>query len=208
MTSKFIFEKHPEPSAYIGKGAALVFSGYMIEPTSRLISMEIGLNNDWQPVRYINERREDLNETFGSQHTEGAYFVGFWGVYVVPNNQMPEGGGFHYRATFADTTVSTGWICDCELIDQINGLVIESVPGRTDPTIAICLATYQPSEEHFRQQIDSIRYQTYTNWICIVCDDASDSDHIDMVNQLCAVDSRFLVSTSSRPLCGLSLIGV
>ena len=194
MTDKLFFEKHPEPVTYIGKGAALVFSGYVIEPSSKIVSLEIGLNNVWQPVRYVNERREDLDETLGEHPTECAYFVGFWGVYVVLPIQGINRSRFHYRTTFANNKVSTGWICDCELINHPNDLVIDSVSDSTDPIIAICLATYQPRKEHLQHQIDSIRNQTYTNWICIVCDDASDADRAEMVNQLCSVDPRFHVS--------------
>src|SRR5688572_30784904 len=39
--------------------------------------------------------------------------------------------------------------------------------------IVICMATYKPSEELFRRQVQSMIDQEYRNWICLVADDAS-----------------------------------
>jgi glycosyltransferase involved in cell wall biosynthesis len=58
--------------------------------------------------------------------------------------------------------------------------------------IAVCMATYEPDPELLRAQLDSLRAQTDTNWVCVISDDAS-SAPIDVGG-----DDRFVVSRSDR----------
>ncbi len=34
------------------------------------------------------------------------------------------------------------------------------------------MATYNPPDELFERQIDSIREQTHSDWVCVISDDA------------------------------------
>jgi glycosyltransferase involved in cell wall biosynthesis len=58
--------------------------------------------------------------------------------------------------------------------------------------IAVCMATYEPDPALLRVQLDSLRAQTDTNWVCVISDDAS-SAPIDVGG-----DERFIVSRSDR----------
>jgi glycosyltransferase involved in cell wall biosynthesis len=58
--------------------------------------------------------------------------------------------------------------------------------------IAVCMATYEPDRELVRGQLDSLRAQTDTNWVCVISDDAS-SAPIDVGG-----DDRFIVSRAER----------
>ena len=62
MTTDFVFEIHPADRSDLGKGTPLVFAGYVRTPTVRLLSLEVGIKDTWQPIRYLNERREDLKD--------------------------------------------------------------------------------------------------------------------------------------------------
>ena len=74
--------------------------------------------------------------------------------------------------------------------------VVEPEPppplGRAAPPglIAVCMATYEPDLDLLSTQLDSLRAQTDTNWVCVVSDDAS-SAPIDVGG-----DERFIVSRS------------
>lgn len=60
--------------------------------------------------------------------------------------------------------------------------------------IAICMGTYEPDPEMFRRQVESIRAQTDTDWVCVVSDDhSSDERHAEMRSAI-GSDARFLVS--------------
>jgi glycosyltransferase involved in cell wall biosynthesis len=61
----------------------------------------------------------------------------------------------------------------------------------TPGLIAICLATCDPPLELLRRQIESIRSQTHTNWICSLSDDCSPPDKWREVVRLVGGDERF-----------------
>ncbi|GAA3996808.1 hypothetical protein GCM10022247_16010 [Allokutzneria multivorans] len=58
--------------------------------------------------------------------------------------------------------------------------------------VAICMATYSPSREYLEQQLDSIRAQTHTNWVCVLCDDASPEPARKLIRELVGGDRRFV----------------
>jgi glycosyltransferase involved in cell wall biosynthesis len=60
------------------------------------------------------------------------------------------------------------------------------------------MATYEPDVELLRSQLDSIRAQTHTNWICVISDDCSRPDRFEAITEAVGSDPRFLVSRSAR----------
>jgi len=58
--------------------------------------------------------------------------------------------------------------------------------------IAIVLATYNPNLEYFQKQIQSIKNQSYQNWICHIVDDFSSIDFCKSIEMLVCKDSRFV----------------
>lgn len=61
------------------------------------------------------------------------------------------------------------------------------------PRIVICQATFNPPIELFQRQIESIRGQTWTNWVCLVRDDASDPFCWEGIRRVIGDDSRFIL---------------
>lgn len=59
------------------------------------------------------------------------------------------------------------------------------------PSIAVCMATYEPDVELFAKQYRSIREQTHGDFVCIVSDDASRAPVARAVEQACSEDERF-----------------
>ena len=192
MTTDFVFEIHPADRSELGKGTPLVFAGYVRTPTVRLLSLEVGIKDTWQPIRYLNERREDLKDVLGDNATERSLFTGFWGTYTLSITAPPVHVQFHYRATFANGVTTGGHICNCIFNNDFSPIPpLPDTTSSSDSTIAICLATFQPEQRTLTLQLDSLRRQTHTNWICIVCDDGSDDAHTAMIETLCATDERF-----------------
>jgi glycosyltransferase involved in cell wall biosynthesis len=71
-------------------------------------------------------------------------------------------------------------------------------PLPAEPLICVCLATYNPEEDVLRRQIDSIRNQTYTNWICMVQDDWSSNRHYETIRKVIGDDPRFLLQRNEQ----------
>jgi hypothetical protein len=58
-------------------------------------------------------------------------------------------------------------------------------------SIAICMATYEPDPELFARQIDSIREQTDTDWVCVISDDGSGPEAVAAMERVLGDDPRF-----------------
>lgn len=58
--------------------------------------------------------------------------------------------------------------------------------------IAVVLATYNPNLEYFQKQIQSIKSQSYENWICHIVDDFSLVEFQIAIQSFVCEDSRFV----------------
>jgi glycosyltransferase involved in cell wall biosynthesis len=85
---------------------------------------------------------------------------------------------------------------DGEVVGRIEVVEPERPPALGRPAapglIVVCMATYEPDPALLRVQLDSLRAQTDTNWVCVISDDASGAE-IDTGG-----DERFVVSRSDR----------
>lgn len=77
-----------------------------------------------------------------------------------------------------------------------------AVPGARDGDglVAICMATYEPELGAFQRQVDSIRSQTYGDWLCIVNDDGSSAHTWARMQECCAGDERFVFYRNAENL--------
>ncbi len=71
---------------------------------------------------------------------------------------------------------------------------------RQRPLIAICMATYDPPLDLFRRQIESIRAQTYENWVCVISDDRSSPARLAEMRGVLADDERFSLTPGAHRL--------
>ena len=58
--------------------------------------------------------------------------------------------------------------------------------------IGIVLATYNPKIEYLQKQIESIKSQSWENWICHIVDDCSQSIYQTAIQKIVVNDSRFI----------------
>ncbi|MDJ1182797.1 glycosyltransferase [Roseofilum casamattae] len=64
--------------------------------------------------------------------------------------------------------------------------------------IAIVLATYNPHPTYFQKQIQSLREQTWQNWICYVVDDRSSAESQAIITSTLGNDCRFCFFSHSE----------
>jgi glycosyltransferase involved in cell wall biosynthesis len=60
--------------------------------------------------------------------------------------------------------------------------------------IAICMATFDPDRKLLAAQLDSLRRQTDTAWVCMISDDYSSQEHYAELLSMVGEDRRFVVS--------------
>ncbi len=57
--------------------------------------------------------------------------------------------------------------------------------------VVICMACWEPDEDHFKRQIESIKAQTLKSWHCIINDDASSDETWRRYQEMVGDDPRF-----------------
>ncbi|NJL10035.1 MAG: glycosyltransferase family 2 protein [Calothrix sp. SM1_7_51] len=66
--------------------------------------------------------------------------------------------------------------------------------------VGIVLATYNPNLEYFEKQIQSIKNQTWQNWVCYLVDDCSDLKYQTAIKDILAEDPRFICNFHNNNL--------
>jgi len=64
--------------------------------------------------------------------------------------------------------------------------------------VCVCMATYDPDPELFRAQVESIRGQDHSDWICLISDDASPRAALDAMARTLNGDERFVLIRNER----------
>ncbi|MCC6347098.1 MAG: glycosyltransferase [Nitrospirales bacterium] len=160
-----------------------------------------------RPVYNISSARPDVfNEHFGKCDRNGySMNSGFWALLPIRKTENNPGTrrslSLALRAVLDNGDTAEVHLGDIALSPgyrEEDTALTGPLPGM--PRVAICMATYDPDPEQFSRQIDSIRQQTYTNWICIINDDCSPPDAFEVVKGVVADDSRFAVHRNSANL--------
>jgi glycosyltransferase involved in cell wall biosynthesis len=132
-----------------------------------------------------------------------SYRSGFWGFVTVPGPRPGATLELSLQARLKGGRHVAAPLASIEIVDPVRPEV-DPLPVR-DPTAAastprvmVCMATYNPAEDLFRRQIDSIRAQTYGNWACVISDDCSGPEGAAVLSSVVGDDGRFVVSRSPR----------
>lgn len=70
-------------------------------------------------------------------------------------------------------------------------------------SVVVVMASYNPNPEFFTQQIRSLQAQTYSNWKCLIIDDASDRASFEFIQSFVRDDARFQIHRQDKN-CGAS----
>lgn len=206
-----------------GQGACVVFSGVASRAGANLRSVQLcfeeqapidipcGFARDDLAAQWLEDSSEQHNQSGPSLPATpelrrlGVESGGFWYSHGV-RHAVDE--LYTIKATFTDGEVvqldsltlslqknyHSHFCADAQdrrlmLADRLRELHAEMV---------VCMATYRPARERLKRQVNSLRNQSYENWVCIICDDGSDEESIAMIRASCGDDQRFLVVTHSH----------
>lgn len=122
-----------------------------------------------------------------------SYRSAFWATVPV---RMPAAGevSVAVRAELAGGAAATVSLAPIAAADP--------PPAATAPaaSLAICMATWEPDPKLLSMQVESIRAQTDTDWICLISDDCSSREAFAAIEEIVGDDPRFVVSRSPRRL--------
>jgi len=190
----------PFPSRLaVGRGQGFFVDGTCSHPARRIESLHIRLGDRSQPVIASGMPRP-------ASATDSDYW---WAIVTVPPTDEPRTEWLELIATLDDGSKATAPLGTVDLLPHLEGPVEASSNGRTapvaelvgargqgEPLVAVCMATYEPPIELFRRQIDSIREQTHSNWVCLISDDNSSPAKLEEMRAVLGDDSRLLLSAA------------
>ena len=113
MTS-VVFEVAPKGELAVGRGCVVVVSGYNRDVDNPLTSLQLCIGDNWQTVKYLNERRDDLSISLTGDDS-AIPRVGFWGTYQLDISISTSPATITYNALFLDKTKETGTVTDVTL---------------------------------------------------------------------------------------------
>jgi hypothetical protein len=179
----------PLPGALaVGRGTAVFVCGTCFAPGGAIASLTLLVDGDEQPLMAHGMPRLDLLRTTG---IAASYRSGFWGLARVTP---------HRSAPYVELAVRARLRGGGERIAELGRIPLaappEPLPGT--PTVAICMATYEPPAALFRRQVETIRAQTLEDWICVVSDDCSDPASVAAMHDAFGGDERFVLSRADR----------
>jgi hypothetical protein len=176
----------PETVA-VGAGTALFVCGTCFAPGARTGRLTLVVDGEEQPLMASGMPRLDLLRASGEP---ASYASGFWGfARIRPGGDTVSIG---LRAQVG------GGVMESELAQIPVREPLEPIPGA--PLVAICMAAFEPPLELFRRQVESIRAQSLSDWICVVSDDCSEPARCAEMRAVLDGDPRFVLSRSERRL--------
>ena len=171
----------------VGRGTAVFVAGSCFAPGRPIASLALLVDGAEQPVMAHGMPRLDL---LRATEEPASYRGGFWGLACIAARAGRE-VRIGLRARLRDGG---------ELTAELGRIAVvtlpEPVPGA--PHVAICMATFEPPLELFRRQVESIRAQTLTDWICVVSDDCSEPATVAAMEEAFGGDERFVLARSDR----------
>ena len=124
-----------------------------------------------------------------------SYRSGFWAT--VPIGPVDREGDVNLgiEARLANGTTASSLLGTIRVVAPPEPVPYDAPdPSAGPPLIAICMAAYNPNIELFHDQVESIRAQTYPNWVCVISDDCSEPERFDHVAEVIGDDDRFILS--------------
>ena len=179
----------PEP-VVVGRGSVVYVEGSCFHLEAPLRTLELLLGGRRHAVTAFPFARGDLAQEYGSRALES----GFCAIVPVASGEPTGDRALELRATLADGRVS---VHDCGPVGVVAAApappVLSPTPAGNGPLVAICMATYNPRPELFARQMASIRAQTHARFVCLVADDGSPPEALDLIERMCAEDERFVL---------------
>jgi glycosyltransferase involved in cell wall biosynthesis len=176
------------PSLPAGTATALFCSGTACWGGGPVRAVELGLEGDLHPADAVAMPRFE----------QPCRRSGFWGVVPV---RAPSASGatavLRARVTLADGSRRDARLGEIEIVER--RATRDAAAGDvSEALIAVCLATFNADPRLFEAQIDSLRAQSDSHWICVISDDCSEDAAWSRVEALTTGDPRFVLSRSEQ----------
>ena len=137
----------------------------------------------------------------GDDPQNRAYRSGFWAVAPL---RMPPSGALELALRIELSDGSTRQVPIAEVPVQRGPEPdprADELARKSGARVGIAMATFEPEIGLFRSQVDSIRAQSESRWICVISDDCSHAARFEQMRRAVADDERFVLNRAPRR-CG------
>ena len=182
----------------LGQGTAFYLAGWCYHPKARIQKLEIVTQGVAHPVTAWGVPRPDVQVAHGSylDHSRRCYHSGFWGFVPFCRIEKTLEASIALRATLSNGKTCEKEVARIRLHPGFEARNSKLDPQVRTPRVAICMATYNPAADLFQRQVDSIRNQTFSDWVCLISDDGSRPDIFEQARRIIGDDPRFQVHRS------------
>jgi hypothetical protein len=206
------------PSLPVGRGTAIFLAGACFHRREAVEELEILVDGVRHRPAAARMPRLDLFQmvhprlALGSSARAGdpasmedpegrCYRSGFWATISIEPRDRPGRVELSVAVRLESGAELIAPLGQVEIVEPRRPPVHKlSTDPRDAALIAVGMATFEPEMTLFRTQIDSLRAQTDSNWICLISDDCSSPESFDEIADMVAGDTRFIVSRSPRNL--------
>jgi glycosyltransferase involved in cell wall biosynthesis len=195
--------KIPDPIV-VGKGSALYVSGLCYHFEQKIRNLQLLVDGQPQQVKAFNMPRQDLPDDQFPDPVGNSSRSGFWAILTFPEIVEPTRVPLALQVTLGDGTTCREQLVTLKLKpgaanpDRLSLPEYKNVPDQ--PLVAVCMTTYEPPLDLFARQIESIRKQSHSNWVCIISDDGSRPKILEEIRSITSQDKRFHVFPGSARL--------
>jgi glycosyltransferase involved in cell wall biosynthesis len=200
-----------------GAAQALFVCGTCFHRRKEIRDLRIGVPGEEVPPAAMGMPRPDLFEALHPfidpvRHPRGAtdpqsdedpelrsYRSGFWAIVPLSAARTNDVVEIHVVGRLADGSKSRTRVTRLDAAPPEPSPVAWEPAGAGAP-VAICMATFNPPQDLLESQIETIRAQSHSNWICCISDDHSARDRFRGLEAAVAGDERFRISRSERRL--------
>jgi hypothetical protein len=190
----------PLPAELGDRSMPFFIGGWYLVPMV-VRSVEIDVGGVRSPVRATGQPRQDVHLRLYDRyrHVSGReHLSGFWATATLPAALPGE---------CVDIDMVWRVVGGGEVRHRLGTIARPATPDVTPvpwpqvsdaPAVAVAMATYDPDLDLFETQVQSIRDQDFTNWICVISDDASPPVTFDAMMDVLGDDPRFVVARSGN----------
>ncbi len=188
----------------VGLGTCLLVRGWCFAPGHQIKTLQLQAGGKSFPVHNLHTYRDDVLSAYIHQYPQDAREMlhsGFWGILSFAPLTSPQPARIELVASLEDGTRLSQSLHTLQLLPPGEPpLPVELPLDPAQPRLAICMATYNPPLELFKLQLDSLRRQTFSNWICIINDDHSRPELFAQLQAEIGADRRFFVYRNDERL--------
>ena len=193
----------------VGRGSSLFVYGSCFHPRKEIVDLALTLNGsrvepsaqqmprtDLYEMVLADRSRQDGERAKLAKTASNAYRSAFWGFLDLSPTAQPTSAEIGVSVTLEGGERREVVLTSVDLDPAIP----EPPTAVGGEQVAICMATYNPPDVLFARQIDSIRNQTHTDWVCVISDDHSSPERYAQMKEVMGDDPRFILDRSPRRL--------